>query len=88
MLDKIKLALRISHNKIDDDILDHILACKEDLKRVGIVNIYDDDKLIIQVIKLYVKWQLNFENQAERYFKSYERLSTALSQCSLYNGNE
>lgn len=85
MLSKIKLALRISHTALDSDITEMIEACKLDLKRIGLINIVDTDFLIIQAVKLYVKWQLNFEGEAERYMNAYTALAQSLSLSGDYN---
>lgn len=85
-LEKIKKDLRISHSKLDEDIQDNIEACKLDLKRVGIdVNKYD--VLLEKAIKLFLRWQYNFENQADRYRNAYESLRNALSLCEDYRNN-
>lgn len=55
ILNKIKLALRTSHDKLDDDILADIEACKADLKMHGIVHAGEDDPLIFNAIKLWCK---------------------------------
>ena len=36
VLQKVKLALRISHNALDGDILDNISACIKDLENAGL----------------------------------------------------
>lgn len=85
MTEKIKDSLRIKHSALDAEITDLVAACKADLRRVGIEKIEDDDALIIQVAKLYVRWQMNFESEADRYRKAYEMLRNALSMCGEYN---
>ena len=85
MLEKIKHSLRIGHNGIDEDIKEHIDACKLDLQRVGVKKIEDTDALIIQAMKLYVKWHLNFEDEADRYQNAYEMLRNSLAMCGDYN---
>lgn len=86
MLNKIKIDLRISHSLLDVDIQDNIDSCIDDLKRVGI-NLKDKEKrpLIIKAVKLYCRWQYNFENQAERYKNTYENLRNSLSLNGEYN---
>ena len=86
MLEKIKEALRIKHSESDNDIRDQILAAKADMYRVGINKVDEKDFLIIQAIKLYVKWQLNFEDDAIRYMLAYEKLRDSLSLCGDYKG--
>lgn len=85
MLGKIKESLRIKHSATDNDLNDMILACKLDLKRVGIVKLDDADALIIQAVKIYVKWQLNFEGEADRFRVAYERMRDSLSLSGDYN---
>lgn len=87
MLEKVKNDLRISHSKLDDDIQDNIEACKLDLKRVG-VDIDKNDQLVEKAIKLYIRWQYNFENQADRYMLAYKNLRNALSLCGDYRKDD
>ena len=86
-LDKVKKDLRISHSKLDEDIQDNIEACKLDLKRVGI-DVTKSDVLLEKAIKLYLRWQYNFENQADRYRNAYESLRNALSLCEDYRNSK
>lgn len=85
MIDKVKLSLRIRHHAIDEDLQDMISACKLDLARVGIKNISDTDPLIIQLVKLYIKWQLNYEDAADRYIQAYEMMRNSISLSGDYN---
>lgn len=84
MLDKIKKSLRISHNKLDDDIQSNIDACLLDLAIAG-VNTIIVDELIMQAIKFYCKWQYDFCGNADRYEKAYYNLKMALALCGDYN---
>ncbi|EEB35745.1 putative phage DNA packaging protein [Anaerococcus hydrogenalis DSM 7454] len=86
-LEKIKKDLRISHSKLDEDIRDNIEACKLDLKRVGI-DVNKSDVLLEKSIKLFLRWQYNFENQADRYRNAYESLRNALSLCEDYRNSK
>lgn len=54
-LTKIKLALRTSHTKLDDDIQADIDACMADLKVCGIIHPDESDPLIFNAIKLYCR---------------------------------
>ena len=49
---KIKLALRVSHTKLDDDIQADIDACMADLQVCGITHAGEEDPLIFNAIKL------------------------------------
>lgn len=85
MLNKVKLALRIKSNSLDEELNDLINAGIQDLRMAGITFIDKDDPLIIQAIKLYCK--SNFEtdiNKAIRYKQSFEHLKQSLSLSSDY----
>lgn len=83
---RLKKALRLTSDYLDDEVEDLIAACKKDLERVGIKNYnLDTDPLIFQAIKLYAKSHLDFNNDGERYEKSYELLVQSISLSSDYN---
>ena len=54
-LNKIKLALRISHSKLDEDIQADIEACLADLEACGIVYATTNDPLIYNAVKLWCR---------------------------------
>ena len=54
-LDKIKLALRTSHSKLDEDIQADIDACMADLQLVGVRYKGEEDPLIFNAIKLWCR---------------------------------
>lgn len=86
MLERVKLALRIKSDKLDDEIADLIEACKVDLSLSGVRKIEDTDPLIQQAIKLYCKANFGLDNKdSEKYQKSYNMLKISLSLCGDYN---
>ena len=85
MLSQVKESIRIKHDKLDGDLQGHIDACKADLKRAGVTKIDETDALIMQAVKIYAKWQVNYEGQADRFMRAYESLRDALSLCGDYN---
>mgnify|MGYP000071202539 FL=1 len=86
MLERVKLALRIKSDKLDDEIVDLIEACKADLSLSGVRKIEDTDPLIQQAIKLYCKANFGLDNKdSEKYQKSYDMLKISLSLCGDYN---
>ena len=85
MLEKIKMSLRIKHTALDDELIDMIAAAKKDLARVGIINIADEDTLIIQAVKLYCKWHLNYESDTDRYKEAYTSMAQSLSMSGDYS---
>ena len=87
MLSLIKQKIRISHNKLDDAIQSDIDACLLDLKRVGILHISEDgdDELINKLAELYVKGQIDYQGNGDRYTQAYEKMRDGLSMCGDYN---
>lgn len=55
ILEKIKLALRIKHNALDEDIQADVDACLADLKAMGVVYADATDPLILAAVKLWCK---------------------------------
>ena len=90
MLEKIKLALRIDSDDLDEEIQDSIEAAKADLKLSGVLEykIDDSDSLIVRAIKVYCKAEMSTDNvEAERYRKSYEMLRDHLCLSVDYTGD-
>lgn len=86
MLDKVKKVLRIKSDKLDDEILDLIEACKIDLSISGVKKIDETDALVIQAIKLYCKANFGLDNNdSEKYQKSYDMLKNSMALCGDYN---
>lgn len=86
MLEKVKLALRISSDIFDDELTDLIQACKVDLSISGIKTIDETDILIQQAIKTYCKANFGLDNpDSEKYQRSYDLLKEHLALCGDYN---
>lgn len=90
LLDKVKLSIRRSHNKLDEDLQDQINACLADLKTVGIVEAKlaiseDMDPLIINAVKLYCKAEnADDPNKGAEYMRRYEALKSCLMMAEGY----
>lgn len=97
MLDKVKLALRVTASAFDEEVTDLIAAAKADLRLVGI-NVPKDeegspakavgDPLIERAIILYAKAEFGYNGDGERYRKAYDYLKCALSLAGDYNAVE
>ena len=84
-LDKIKTGLRISHDKLDDDIAADVDACLADLKMVGIVYADETDPLIFNAIKLWCRSLYTDDAaKAAEYLRRYEALRASLSMAEGY----
>ena len=85
MLDKIKLALRITNTAFDDEIEIIIKACKKDLDIAGVQSDKDNDPLIERAVILYSKANFGFSDDGEKYQRSYDMLKSSLSLAGDYN---
>lgn len=93
MLEKIKLALRISHNKLDGDINDNIAFAKQEMARLGIdatKTIIEGetevmDPLIYTAIKTYCQYAFTTDLKAqEGYLTSWSYQLDCLRKTSGY----
>lgn len=84
-LAKIKLSLRTSHRKLDEDILADIDACLADLKVCGITHAGEDDPLIFNAIKLYCRSLYTDDVvKGAAYLERYEKLKASLMMAEGY----
>lgn len=85
MLDKIKQALRRSHNKLDEDLQADIDACLADLRACGVIYAPDNDPLIFNAVKLYCR-SLDTDDVAKgaEYLRRYESLKGSLMMATGY----
>lgn len=93
LVNDIKKALRIAHNRLDDDIQQHISACLDDMRRLGIA-VPDNDtdvesnSLLLSAVKLYCMAQYDFLSKGDQYKKGYESLRDVLSMSSGYKESD
>lgn len=89
MLEKVKLALRISNTAFDSEVQDLIDAARQDLILTGVSadKVSDDnDPLIKRAITTYCKANFGWDNpDAERLQKAYDMLKQHLSLAGDYN---
>lgn len=75
IFNKVKLALRISHNLLDSEISDVITSARQELVRAGVdPEVANSDKEIIQTaIKTYaLEYYAQDPKDAERYSESFK----------------
>ena len=75
MLNEVKLALRISHNKLESEIQSTIDAAKAEMVRAGVVetSIVETDPLIADAIKTYCKYSFASDVKVrEGFFESWQ----------------
>lgn len=75
ILEKIKLALRITHNLLDSEITDVITSARQELLRAGVDSdvAESDYELVVTAIKTYaLAYYANDDKDAERYSNSFK----------------
>lgn len=86
-LTKIKLAIRRSHNKLDEDLQADIDACIADMRAVGITGpkAVESDPLFYSAIKLYCK-SVDTDDPAKsaEWLRRYEELKACLMMAEGY----
>lgn len=80
---ELRLALRISNDRLDTELQDTIDAAVLDLKTAGVES-GDMDALTGMAVKLYARWQFDYLGKGEQYQRSYEALKAVLSLCEEY----
>lgn len=85
MLEKIKLALRIKHTALDDDIQADIAACLADLKVCGVIHASEDDPLIFNAVKLWCR-SIYTDDTAKgaEYLRRYEAMKASMMMATGY----
>ena len=93
LLDDVKTALRITHDKLDNEINDNILAAELELQRVGIPwEVASEPEAypqIKQAIKTYCQEKNAIDQaQAEKYRASFELQAENLRKSGMYKGTD
>lgn len=85
LLAKVKQGLRVSHDKLDDDLRADVEACLADLTVCGIIEPQADDPLIYNAIKLYCR-SLYTDDTAKgaEYLRRYEAMKSCLMMAEGY----
>lgn len=82
---RLKLALRIRHDQLDEDIRADVDACLADLKMHGITHAGEDDPLIYNAVKLWCKSAYTDDpGKGEAYLKRYIALRDHLKGAEGY----
>lgn len=87
LIDTVKRDLGISHEKLDEEIGDAILAAEADLKLGGAQagpQSFDGGALYRRAVKLYCRAWFNYQGQGDRWGAAYEALKNAIALCQLY----
>lgn len=85
-LDKIKTAIRASHDRLDEEIQDTIRAGELRMRMIGVQTVDEEDPVTLQALKCYARGAYNFQGDGERYMQAFEKMAIAMSLCGDYNG--
>ena len=94
MLDKVKMALRITTDAFDDELKDLILAAAEDLGIAGVVlgeepdpeesDPGEDDPIVTRAIITYCKMSFGLPEDYDKLKRSYDEQKAQLSNATGY----
>ena len=84
MIDKVKLALRITTNAFDYEIVDLIEAALKDLGIAGVTNDDTTDPLIIRAVITYCKCHFGEPDEYDRLKRSYDEQKAQMSMATGY----
>lgn len=83
-LKEMRSMVRVSGKYLDSELEDLQNAFLMDLSRAGVNTIPEDAFLVKSCLRCYLRWQQNYNGEAERYERSYKELRDALSLASEY----
>lgn len=84
MLEKVKLALRITTNAFDDELNDLISAAQIDLGIAGVVIPDENDAIVSRAVITYCKLHFGEPDEYDRIKASYDEQKAQLSMCADY----
>lgn len=84
MLDKVKMALRISTDALDSELSDLISAAQQDLGIAGVIVPEELDAIVSQAIITYCKMSFGLPEDADRLKRSYDEQKAQLSTATGY----
>lgn len=84
MLDKVKLALRITTNAFDSELNDLISAAQLDLGIAGVVVPDEIDAIVSRAVITYCKLHFGEPDEYDRIKASYDEQKAQLSMCADY----
>ena len=84
MLDKVKMALRITTNALDAELTDLIEAAKADLGIAGVVLPETLDAICTRAVITYCKMSFGLPEDYDRLKRSYDEQKAQLSNASGY----
>lgn len=78
--------LRIGNEKLDAELYALKGAFLSDLSMAGVQQIPEGDSLPMAALRMYLRWQENYNGEAERYEKAYQGVKIAMALAGEYRG--
>lgn len=85
-VNELRTMLRIRHDRLDDELQQLKAAYLSDIAMCGVKRIPEDPALAKACLRLYLRWQENYNGEAERYKIAYEGTKIAMSLAEEYRG--
>lgn len=79
VLDDVKLALRVTTNAFDSELLDLVTAAQNDLGVAGVTEIATDDPLVKRAVITYCRVHFGTPDDYERMKRSYDEQKAQLA---------
>lgn len=83
-VEEMRLMIRINHSSVDSELESLKAAFLIDLDLCGVGRIPADDPLAKSALRMYLRWQENYNGEAERYKEAYIGLKIAMSLAEEY----
>lgn len=85
--EELRTMLRIRHDKLDAELQQLKAAYLSDIALCGVKRIPENPALAISCLRLYLRWQENYNGEADRYKTAYEGTKIAMSLAEEYRGS-
>ena len=84
-IEQMRSMVRISHTKLDNELEMLKEAYLTDLSMSGVNTIPDGDMLSLATLRLYLRWLMDYNGEADRYMQAYQSAKIAMSLASEYS---
>lgn len=84
--EELRTMLRIRHDRLDEELQQLKAAYLSDIAMCGVRMIPEDSALAKACLRLYLRWQENYNGEADRYKTAYEGTKIAMSLAEEYRG--
>ena len=84
--EELRTMLRIRHDRLDEELQQLKAAYLSDIAMCGVRRIPEDPALAKACLRLYLRWQENYNGEADRYKTAYEGTNIAMSLAEEYRG--